>query len=462
MHDVELRDALARHAQLLDERAPAITAAELDRSPTPIARRAPRRMLVRIAIALTVVVALVAAVAVLRGAPDANAPARPAGPDAKQVSRYRWTEISAPADTGLFKSAIAWTGHELLVWGGETGGITSTLRADGTAFDPRTGSWRALAPAPLAARLGSASVWTGRTFFVWGGGRDGRAAPFADGARYDPVRDRWSSVPASPLPARVDAQAIWTGREVLVVGGFSADGTTDQPVLSLADTAAYNPARDSWRRLAPIPTRAAHPVLDTVALWIGDRLLVWRLWARFGAGRPALAPDASGIDMFTYSPRADRWRAIPNRKNMARGVTDPVWTGREVIVPPTATWCECVGPQGTEDGFRYDPRTNRWRQIAAAPIEGVAGPAVWTGRALLFVNSTTSAPPDTVPGDGAAYDPRQNRWYRLARPPRPLAGGQQTLVWTSRELLVPSDLEIVNENGIGVGTRSSGGLRLGP
>jgi hypothetical protein len=66
-------------------------------------------------------------------------------------------------------AATAWTGQELIVWGGAT--RDRRVHADGAAFDPATGRWRPLPPAPQAQLLDrrvASAVWTGRQLLTWG------------------------------------------------------------------------------------------------------------------------------------------------------------------------------------------------------------------------------------------------------------------------------------------------------
>jgi hypothetical protein len=475
MRDLDMYDVLARHVEFLDRRAPTIDLAEIEARATtqldePAPRAPRRRRLGLVAVAAAVVLALVVAVAVVR---DGSGGVQPAtghatrGPTARALARYHWSRLPTPPYAGRTDTATVWTGNELIVWGGTTARVNPQLLFDvGTAFDPETGTWRNLAPPPLSPRAGTTAAWTGHDVFLWGGGNGGPAIVFADGALYDPPRDSWRALPPSPLSARTDAEAFWTGKEVIVTGGVHRIG--DAPESAPLDSAAYNPKTNRWRVLPRMPIPSHHDVAFTESLWIGTRLLVWQFWEVPAATQPALGPQAAGVDMVSYDPRTNRWRTIPNRKNMPRGVTDPVWTGRDVIVPPSSVWCGCVGLQGTEGGFRYDPRTNRWRPLAAGPLDNAPGRAVWTGRALVTINTSTTvvagAGRDSLePGDGAAYDPRTNRWYTLRRPPYALDDGAPAIVWTGRELLIaqgpaPATGPVV----VAPAGEADGGLRLGP
>jgi hypothetical protein len=104
----------------------------------------------------------------------------------------RWTALprkGAPA--ARVGPAVAWTGAELVVWGGSragAGGEESAI-ADGAALDPASGTWRALAgPEGFAGRRGCAAVWSGSELLLWGG--VGASGPLSDGARLAPRRRR--------------------------------------------------------------------------------------------------------------------------------------------------------------------------------------------------------------------------------------------------------------------------------
>jgi Kelch motif len=51
--------------------------------------------------------------------------------------------------------AAVWTGSQVLVWGGVTGGsLSSTVPPHGEAYDPATNQWTAMPEAPLSGRVG--------------------------------------------------------------------------------------------------------------------------------------------------------------------------------------------------------------------------------------------------------------------------------------------------------------------
>ncbi len=81
-----------------------------------------------------------------------------------------WTKLPVPPEvrTG---AAIAWTGAQLLAWGGYvyTGYSDEVPKADGFSFDARAKEWSPMADSALSPRTHPGATWTGRELLVWGG-----------------------------------------------------------------------------------------------------------------------------------------------------------------------------------------------------------------------------------------------------------------------------------------------------
>jgi hypothetical protein len=282
-----------------------------------------------------------------------------------------WRRLDAPPQTeGLCRRSAVWTGEEMLVWG--CGLI---------AFNPETNRWRRLPPAPVGAP--GLAVWTGRELIGWGGGCCGDA--HSDGSAYDPTRNRWRRLAASPLAASQSPLGAWTGKELLLfVSGLDPDGG---PVEGAVRAAAYRPATDTWRRIAPFPTTRQ----GAEAVWDGHELLV--VGGVDSRGKPATAG-------FAYNPAANSWRPIAPHE--AAPEDSAVWAGGQLLLV---------------SGNRlaaYDPGSNRWSLLPNAPLRSrVDTGAVWTGTELLVWGGVigtpagTSAPP-TYQTDGAAFAPKRS------------------------------------------------------
>jgi N-acetylneuraminic acid mutarotase len=244
----------------------------------------------------------------------------------------------------------AWTGQELVVWGG---GNLDEGFLDGAAYDPAADRWRMIADGPLGRRAGGVAAWTGREVVVWGGVDPAARVEFRDGAAYDPATNRWRTIAPSPLVGRDDAASVWTGRELLVWGG-----TTLAAGTFFADGAAYDPATDRWRRMANAPVVARS---SPGAVWSGRELLIWggiSLPGQTDSGpldriiepRTFLVPVGDGA---AYDPATDRWRVLEPVPLLARGIPIAVWDGERMLL-----WGGLVvvsSPASSSEGVRYTP-----------------------------------------------------------------------------------------------------------
>lgn len=277
-----------------------------------------------------------------------------------------------------------WTGTEMLVVG----------PLDRQAYNPATNRWRKL---PKAADVpGGIVVWTGRELIGWGGGCCGDAT--AEGAAYDPATNTRRTLARSPLAPEQSPIGVWTGRELVlfVSGANPADG---QPwPARLARAAAYDPATDTWRLIAPLPAVRWGPT----AVWDGREMLVV---GGTGAGRGNSPPAPAAVGL-AYAPRTNRWRRLP--AGAARVGAAAVWTGRRLLVWGGTTTPSAVTPVTPNRGLALAPGASRWSALPGAPLLGRFEPtAVWTGNAMIvWGGGRSSAGGGTrFLTDGAAFRP---------------------------------------------------------
>jgi hypothetical protein len=287
-----------------------------------------------------------------------------------------WRRLAAPSTSVREPGYKAvWTGREMLVWGA----------FHSLAFNPQTGQWRSL----HESLPGGIVVWTGREAIGWGGGCCGDAR--SNGAAYNPAARTFRKLPRSPLAPTQQPLGAWTGRElILIVSGFDPDGKPSP--ARFARAAAYDPAKNTWRRIARLPV--AGPRFAGRAVWSGRELLV------VGAG-------ARARSAFAYNPATNHWRRFAALPAGRVGAT-AVWTGRRLLL-----WGGEKPEASAElrDGLAYDPRINRWSSLPAAPLRPRAGAIVaWTGHALIVWGGEIGTPvgsnaPPAFPRDGAVFTP---------------------------------------------------------
>ena len=364
----------------------------------------------RLAVAASVLLVTGGSVTLVRsGVPGGNEVARPA---AAPPPRLEWTAIvDAPLDPRS-EPVSAWTGSELIVWGGavpsEAADDHSSL-LDGASYDPAADEWTMLPRSPLRTSAGRTAVWTGSEMIVWGGEEVGSHGVPDTGAAYDPATRKWRKLPQAPYWSLAGHGAVWTGDEMIVWGGVTYDDRAG---------AAYNPETNRWRSIPQGPLDVRH---GSEVLWTGDRMVVWGGLSQDGSA-------TTGGEGAAFDPATGVWTPIAESPLESPGAPVSIWTGEEMIV---------AGGFGatavTAEGAAYDPATDEWREIRDVPAaEGRDGAPVpliydpvWTGDSVLFVTA-----------DGVlSYDPRDDRWHFVDAPDEAAAGGATT-AWTGEALIV--------------------------
>lgn len=292
-----------------------------------------------------------------------------------------WTELSSFRATESVRdgAAVAWTGSRVLVWGGSVYSDASGDRwiNDGYSLDPSTGVSTRLPNAPIAPRFRPAAAWSGHELLVWGG-LDDQGKPLSDGAAYNPSTETWRMLPDAPIDARAPL-SVWTGEELIVWG--TSVRTVDRP----RDGAVYTPQTDSWRTIPDAPIE----LTDGSAAWTGREMLVfgaalnggnhaetasaigaaydpstetWRTLPNSGLSPQASSAAWNGSELIAsdylsgsaaYEPMSDRWRQLEDVP------IDPVECGPENVAAETWVVSQVCGAVVTigqgEDHWRSDP-----------------------------------------------------------------------------------------------------------
>lgn len=243
-----------------------------------------------------------------------------------------------------------WTGDEVLVF--------APFRS--LAYDPAAKTWREW----RQWVGGGLVVWTGREAIGWGGGCCGDA--FGNGLAYNPAADTYRELAPSLLAPSQHPIGAWTGRE-LILFSSGINPAEDRPFPGdLARGAAYDPAKDTWRLITPLPDSGRG--FGGAAAWDGHEVLI--------AGDGASARAA-----FAYDPATNRRRSLAP---MPFGLREAqaFWTGDRLLV-----W----GRAEAARGLSYDPRTDRWSALPPAPLHGYATALAWTGRSLIVAEGAHAA-----------------------------------------------------------------------
>ena len=259
------------------------------------------------------------------------------------------------------QSKAAWTGSDLLVWGGNYNNVVNRFR-----FNLATNQWTPMAiSGEPEGRYDHSTLWTGSEMLIWGGQSNSPSTYFsvASGGRYNPASDSWLPISNVNAPqSRCGHSAIWTGTEMIVWGGETIENGNR---IALATGARYNPAANAWTPISAIgaPTARARPF----AFWTGTRMLVW--------GSSNGGDTTGGL----YNPATDTWTPMSASGAPSSGSV-VAWTGSEL-----------AAEDSSNAGLKcYTPATDTWRALPKPPAAaGVSRVLVWTGTALLYFSATS-------------------------------------------------------------------------
>jgi non-specific serine/threonine protein kinase len=210
--------------------------------------------------------------------------------------------------------------------------------------------------------------------------------PLAGGASSE-----WEQRAPVPL-ARTEVAAAVVGREIVVLGGFTLDGGASKRVD------AYDPARNSWRRLPNLPVGIHH------AMAVGAQGKLYVLGGYTGAGQARRA--AHVLD-------GRRWRALPTMP-YSRAAAGAAFARGKIVVAGGVTSGGLA-----RKALSFDVRTRRWRTVPGpTPREHLA---VTSLGGVVYAVAGRTGGIDTNLLDFESYRPGDRSWRRL--PPVPDSRG---------------------------------------
>lgn len=241
------------------------------------------------------------------------------------LSLDKWTTITTTnAPMGRDNHTAVWTGIEVIFWAGFNN-IDSPLNPylnTGAKYYPATNTWMSITTNNTpTSRTGHTAVWTGTEMLIWGGGTGG-GGYVNTGGKYNSFTDTWSLITTTnaPLP-RGGHTAIWTGSEIIIWGGIGNNSTVDY----LNSGAKYNPFTDTWVPMMVINTPLAR--YNHTAIWTGSEMIVWGGYNYYNSPSKVLNIGAK------YIPVSDTWTAVTLiNAPFERSNHSAIWTGTKMII----------------------------------------------------------------------------------------------------------------------------------
>ena len=308
--------------------------------------------------------------------------------------RFFAIAIALGAAAAVTASAEAGTGSASAAGAAVTSPASYRVLSAAATQTP-AGTWQKLPAAPITeAPVTMVSVWTGREMIIHGilPGGGSRGVTFA----YRPAARTWVRLADGPQPATVNSAdvAVWTGSRMLVPGLTSG---------------SYDPAANTWRKIA----RPGVSLGGAVTGWTGRQFLAWG----------GTCCEDTSRDGMAYNPVTNTWRKLPAAPLQPRASASGAWTGKELVV---AGGHNFFRKTVFRDAAAYNPSTGTWRKLPQMPRALTGGPALWDGKEILFLSSSSAR--------GLAYNPGRNSWRLLPAMPLPRFGF--AAVWTGHRVLV--------------------------
>ena len=245
-----------------------------------------------------------------------------------------WTQSSANtvgSFVARFDYSEAWTGTELIIYGGYAGGVALN---DGVKYNPTSNTWTAITNAPIH-RLFHSAVWTGTEMLVFGGdsvatatGCTGTGFSSNQVYKYNPASNIWTGpvIATGSIPvARNSHVAVWTGTEMLIFGGQrTSNGTCNGFAVYQGDTYSFNPSTNVWTIKA-----TDQPFNFVAGAWNGSKLYIWGT---------SLINNTGYSKGRVYTLASDSWNYFPNDGGvLGSSNIFALWNGSGFLL--------CTGPQ---------------------------------------------------------------------------------------------------------------------
>ena len=279
------------------------------------------------------------------------------------------------------------------------------------------GKWTKLAafPEPAEELLGAAA---GGKMYVFCGLAPGWK-PIGMVYEYDPVSDKWTKKKPMPLLSHHLAFTEYRGK-IYAFGGFVYPSSAPAAWVPIDNAWEYDPATDSWKALAPMPTKRGSPV----AVVAGDKIyVIGGATLPSGSKETAVHPARPHISVATveeYDPAANAWRARTSMPTPRNHATAGAVNGKiYVIGGRTGTAFISSGSSNIDVVEEYDPISDTWGSARARmpSARSAMASGVYEGRIYVTGGEGQDAQRMYTFRALEAYDPAGNTWTVLPSMP---------------------------------------------
>src|ERR1700733_13971301 len=274
--------------------------------------------------------------------------------------------------------------------------------------------WKKAAPFPYPDEELYGVALNGKMYVI-GGWDEGKAAGL--NYEYDPATDKWTEKKGMPQLAHHAALAAANGK-IYVIGGFVPPKDTQIPTGGawepIADTWEYDPAADSWKSLAPVPTKRGAAVAVEVAgkiYVIGGATVANSKDPYFTFFGPSLVLTTNEV----FDPATNKWESRRPMSVARNHASAAAVNGKIYVIGGRTGHAFILSATNTDVVEEYSPVNDMW----SAPKERMPTPrsgGAWgTDGRRIYVAGGEVTTKELVGAFRAveAYEPATNSWISL-------------------------------------------------
>jgi len=243
-------------------------------------------------------------------------------------------------------------------------------------YDPGSDRWMAAGEIPQGVNHAGFVAVEGKLYII-GGFREASFSPTGAVRIYDPASREWRDGSPMPTPRGALAVAVLDGT-IHAIGGNASRGSDLPPHEhgaarsdgSVGTHEVYDPATNSWTRLAPMPTPRNH---------LGAAVIAGRVHAV--GGRVPGDMELSTHDV--YDPASDSWTTGASLPTGRSGIA--VVAHRDLLYVFGGETVRSLRRETFDQAERFDPASGRWQRLPPMPTarHGLGAASVGDGIYVL-------------------------------------------------------------------------------
>lgn len=244
--------------------------------------------------------------------------------------------------------------------------VTGGLRAQPMPVAaPPSGKWVRLAPLPQPTGELLAVAVNGKLYASQGLLPGFKPAGLV--YEYDPAADMWAQKKPMPHPVHHAAVTAASGKMYLF-GGFDLPASGPPGWNPVNDTWEYDPATDAWQARAPMPTARGAGVAAVVG---GKCYVIGGAGPTPGASAPTIRPRQPQRSLATveeYDPATNTWRTRAPMPTPCNHMGGEAVNGKIYVIGGRLSGAFIIGFPGNTNLVQvYDPAADAWATGAPMP-----------------------------------------------------------------------------------------------